>query len=400
VPRHPSSGKYAIVGLGVIAGHQPDRSERMIAAEATRLAIADAGLTPRDIGGAVDLRRTGGGGDRASYSDSFSRVLGLGNNFYFVIGRGGALAGLGIAAAMSFIDRGIADYVALTGAVTDWSQSQASRKKGFRGMNHAEKRGYWGKPLGDLRAVSHHSWMAARHMAVYGTTSRQLGHVSVGQRAWAQMNPEAYMCGRPMTIEDYLASPLVAEPYHLLDISLVSDGAVSFILTSAERARDCKSKPTYVLGQGFGEVSSDLWWKNQHFTHMAVDPAKRQAFGQAGITLADVDCAQFYDCFTAEVLFQVEDYGFCAKGEGGPFIEAGNTAPGGSIPVNTSGGLLSCYHLGDLTGLAESVRQLRGECGARQVEECDVVITTGHGGELVSPGMCSIHTCTVLGREP
>ena len=182
----------------------------MIAAEASRLAITDAGLTVKDIGGAIDLRRTGGGGDRTSYSDSFSRVLGLHNNFYFVIGRGGALAGLGIAAAMSYIDRGIADYVVITGAVTDWSQSQASRKKGFRGMNHTEKRGYWGKPLGDLRAVSHHSWMAARHMAVYGTTSRQLGHIAVAQRAWAQMNPEAYMCGRPMTIEDYLASPLVA----------------------------------------------------------------------------------------------------------------------------------------------------------------------------------------------
>jgi acetyl-CoA acetyltransferase len=399
MPRHPSSGKYAIVGLGVIAGRQPDRSERMIAAEATRLAMLEAGLTARDIGGAIDLRRTGGGGDRASYSDSFSRVLGLHNNFYFVIGRGGALAGLGIAAAMSYIDRGIADYVAITGAVTDWSQSQVSRQKGFRGMNHTEKRGYWGKPLGDLRAVSHHSWMAARHMAVYGTTSRQLGHISVGQRAWAQHNPEAYMCGRPMTIKDYLESPLVADPYHKLDMSLISDGAVSFILTSAERAQDLKAKPVYVLGQGFGEVSADLWWEKKNFTHMAVEPAKKQAFSQAGISIADVDCAQFYDCFTAEVLFQVEDYGFCKKGEGGPYIEAGYTAPGGKTPVNTSGGLLSCYHLGDLTGLAESVRQVRGEGGDRQIKDCEVVITTGHGGELVSPGMCSIHTCTVLGKN-
>jgi len=399
MPKHPSSGKYAIVGLGVVAGRQPEHSERMIAAEATRMAMLEAGLTAKDIGGAIDLRRTGGGGDRASYSDSFSRVLGLHNNFYFVVGRGGALAGLGIAAAMSYIDRGIADYVAITGAVTDWSQSQVSRKKGFRGMNHTEKRGYWGKPVGDLRAVSHHSWMAARHMAVYGTTSRQLGHISVGQRAWAQHNPEAYMCGRPMTIDDYLASPLVADPYHLLDMSLVSDGAVSFILTSAERARDLKSKPVYVLGQGFGEVSAEIWWEKKNFTHMAVEPAKKQAFGQAGITIKDVDCAQFYDCFTAEVLFQVEDYGFCKKGEGGAYIEAGHTAPGGSTPVNTSGGLLSCYHLGDLTGLAESVRQLRGEGGGRQIKDCDIVITTGHGGELVSPGMCSIHTCTVLGRN-
>ncbi len=400
MPKHPSSGKYAIVGLGVVAGAQPDRSERMIAAEAARLAIEDAGLTRKDITGAVDLRRSGGGGDRASYSDAFTRVLGLNNNYYYINGRGGALAGLGMATAMSFIDRGISDYVCLMGAVTDWSQAQESKKKGYRGMAHSEKRGYWGKFVGDSVAVSHHSWMAARHMAVYGTTSEQLGAIAVSQRQWANLNPEAKMYGRPMTIEDHQNSPLLAEPYHILDMSLVSDGAVAFILTTAERAKDLKSKAVYVLGQGFGEVSSTVWWDKKNFTHMAVEPAKKQAFGQAGIELKDIDCVQFYDCFTAEVLFQIEDYGFCKKGEGGAFVAAGNMAPGGTIPINTSGGLLSCYHLGDLTGLAESVRQVRGQAGQRQIKDCEIVMTTGHGGELVSPGMCSIHTCTILGSQP
>jgi acetyl-CoA acetyltransferase len=400
VPKHPSSGKYAIVGLGVVAGPQPGRSERMVAAEAARLAIEEAGLARKDIDGAIDLRRTGGGGDRANYTDAFSRVLGLNNCFYFTAGRGGALAGLGIATALSFLDRGIAKYICLMGAVTDWSQAQESRKQGHRGMAHAEKAGYWGKPLGDLRAVSHHSWMAARHMAVYGTTSRQFGAIAVAQRAFACMNPEAKMHGRPITIEDHQNSPLVAEPYHLLDISLVSDGGIAFILTTADRAKDRPKPPVYVLGQGFGEVSAELWWDKKNFTHMAVAPAKAQAFGQAALTLDDVDCAQFYDCFTAEVLFQLEDYGWCKKGEGGAFLETGATAPGGSIPVNTGGGLLSCYHLGDLTGMAEAIRQLRGEAAGRQIADCNVVLTTGHGGELVSPGMCSIHTCTLLGRHP
>jgi acetyl-CoA acetyltransferase len=398
VPKHPSSGQYAIIGLGVVAGAQPDRSERMIAAECARLAIKDAGLAPKDIDGAIDLRRSGGGGDRANYTDAFSRVLGLNNCFYFVAGRGGALAGLGIATALSFLDRGIAKYVCLMGAVTDWSQAQESRKHGHRGMDHAQKRGYWGKALGDQRAVSHHSWMAARHMAVYGTTSRQLGAISVAQRAWACRNPEAKMYGRPITIADHQDSPMVVEPYHLLDISLVSDGGIAFILTTADRARDRPKPPVFVLGQGFGEVSAELWWDKKNFTHMAVHPAKEQAFGQAALTLEDVDCAQFYDCFTAEVLFQLEDYGFCKKGEGGSFVEAGSMGPGGSIPVNTSGGLLSCYHLGDLTGMAESIRQLRGEAGERQIKDCNVVLATGHGGELLSPGMCSIHTSTLLGR--
>jgi acetyl-CoA acetyltransferase len=153
-----------------------------------------------------------------------------------------------------------------------------------------------------------------------------------------------------------------------------------------------------VLGQGFGEVAADLWWEKKNFTQMAVANAKKQAFGEAGITLSDIDCAQLYDCFTAEVLLQLEDYGWAEKGQGGPFVAEGNIGPGGSIPVNTSGGLLSCYHLGDLTGLAEAVRQLRGEAADRQVPDCEVVLTTGHGGELVSPGMCSIHTSTVLGK--
>jgi acetyl-CoA acetyltransferase len=242
--------------------------------------------------------------------------------------------------------------------------------------------------------------MAARHMAVYGTTSRQLGAISVAERAWACKNPEAKMHGRPITIEDHQNSPLLAEPYRLLDLSLVSDGGVAFILTTADRAKSRPKPPVYVLGQGFGEVSSELWWEKKNFTHMAVPRAKQQAFGQADLELADVDCVQFYDCFTAEVLFQLEDYGFCKKGEGGAFVESGAIAPGGSIPVNTSGGLLSCYHLGDLTGMAEAIRQLRGEAGERQIEDCDVVMTTGHGGELISPGMCSIHTCTLLGRHP
>lgn len=388
----------AVVGLGVVAGPLPDRSQRMMAAEAARRAIEDAGLERSDIDGAVDLRRTGGGGDRGNYTDAFTRLLGLPANFYFVIGRGGALAGLGIAAAASFLGRGLANYVCLVGAVDDWSKTRITKQQGQRGMAHAEKEGYWGRPLGDLRAVSHHSWMAARHMAVYGTTSEQLGAISVQQRAWACRNPEAKMFGRPISLEDHQASPLVVEPYHLLDISLVSDGAIAFILTTKDRAKDTRAVPVSVAGQGFGEVAADLWWKKQNFTHMAVANAKTQAFKEAGIGLGDIDCAQLYDCFTAEVLFQLEDYGWAPKGEGGNFVASGAIGPSGQIPVNTGGGLLSCYHLGDLTGFAEAVRQLRGECGERQIPDCELALTSGHGGELVSPGMCSIHTSTVLSR--
>jgi acetyl-CoA acetyltransferase len=390
--------RIAVAGLGTVHSAPPGTSQRRMAADAARRAIADAGLSIKDIDGALDLRRTGGGGDRANYSDVFTRVLGVPAQFYFTVGRGGALAGLATAVATGFLDRGLANYVLCVGAVDDYTKSQATKKKGMRGMAHADKEGYWGKPLGDVRAASHHSWMAARHMAVYGTTSAQLGAISVAERSWACLNPEARMYGRPITVEDHQNSPWVVEPYHLLDVSLVSDGAIAFVLTTEERAKDCAQQPVYVQGQGFGEVAAELWWEKRNFTEMAVAPAKAKAFAQAGLSgVQDIDCAQLYDCFTAEVLFQLEDYGWAEKGQGGAFVESGAIGPGGSIPVNTGGGLLSNWHLGDLTGWAEGVTQLRKQAGERQVPDCETVLATGHGGELVSPGMCSIHTSTILG---
>lgn len=371
---------------------------RAAEAEAARLAIEDAGLRREDIDGALQLRRTGGGGERATFSDAFPRILGLPFNFYFNVGRGGALAGLGIATAIGFLELGVATHVVLAGSVDDWTRTRQSKERGYRGMVHVPKEGYWGKPFGDLRAPSHHSWLAARHMHEFGTTSRQLGMIAVQQRAWACRNPRAKMYGRPITVEDHQASPYVVEPYHLLDICLVSDGAVGFVLTTAERAKALARRPVYILGFGSGEVAASLWWEKRNYTYMAVAKAKERAFAQAEITLDDVDFAQLYDCFTGEVLFQLEDYGWCGKGEGGPFVEGGRIGPGGSIPVNTSGGLLSAYHYGDLTGLSEAVIQLRGAGGERQVEGARVGIVTGHGGELISPGMCSIHTTLVLGN--
>ncbi len=390
--------RYAIVGLGMVTGPYGEGiTARAAEAEAGRLAIADAGLGRQDIDGAVQLRRTAGGGERTPWADAFTRMLGLPAKFFYTVGRGGALAGLGIGTALGFLELGIAKYVLIAGGVEDWKTSRRTKEQGYRGMVHSEKAGYWGKPFGDLRAPSHHSFLAARHMHEYGTTSRQLGMIAVQQRAWACKNPLAKMYGRPMTIEDHQSSPFVVEPYHLLDICLVSDGAVAFVLTTAERARDLAKPPVHVLGLGTGEVADELWWQKKNYTHLAVKTAKEQAFAQAGITVRDIDVAQLYDCFTGEVLFQLEDYGWAGKGEGGPFVEAGHIGPGGDIPVNTSGGLLSAYHYGDLTGLSEAVLQLRGEAGGRQVKGAEVALVSGHGGELISPGMCSIHTSLVLG---
>ncbi len=388
--------KFAIVGLGVTkVGHVPGFSGRALQAEAARLAIEDAGLKTQDIDGCINAKEESATASQGIWTDAFPRVLGLPAKFYFHIGRGGAAATLAIVSAMKFLELGLAKYVLIAFGTNAWSSSRADYKFD---KDNAPRPGTWGKPMGEHGAVLIHSYFAGRHMHEYGTTSRQLGTIAVAERAWACMNPAAFMYGRPITIEDHQNSPYLVWPYHILDMCLRSDGGTAFILTTAERARALKKQPVYVMGVGFGEHMQELWWEKKNYTRLAVQTAKDDAFRQAGIELKDIDCAEFYDCFTAEVLFQLEDYGWCKKGEGGAFVEAGNIAPGGTIPVNTGGGLLSSHHHIDFTGLAEAVIQLRGEGGARQVKDAAVSLVTGHGGEILHPGMCSIHSTLILGR--
>jgi acetyl-CoA acetyltransferase len=169
-------------------------------------------------------------------------------------------------------------------------------------------------------------------------------------------------------------------------------------VTTTERARDLKSTPVTILGLGFGEQMAKLIPEKKQFTALAVETARDVAFRQADITIDDIDVAQLYDCFTGEVLFQIEDYGWCKKGEGGPFLAEGHLGPQGDLPINTGGGLLSAYHMGNLTCFAEGVRQVRGDAGERQVADVDLGLVTGHGGEIMSGQMCSIHSTLILGR--
>ena len=392
--------RFCIVGLGVTkVGHLPGRTPRMLEVEAARLAIEDAGLTPQDVDAAIQAQSDPGGGVRPRYDDAFSRMLGLPVKVHIPgVGRGGEVATLGILSATQLLSLGIAKYVLIAGARDDWSRSQKIRKEGQRGQAFLEKEGVWGRPFGAIPAASFHGLFATRHMYEHGTTSRQLGAVAVAERQWACLNPHAYMHGRPITIEDHQSSPIVVWPFHLLDICLQSDGGTAFIVTTADRAKDLKTPPVYIMGLGFGEQMADLWWEKKNYTTLSVETAKNDAFRMAGIELKDIDVAEFYDCFTTEVIFQLEDYGWCEKGEGGPFVEEGHIGPGGDIPVNTGGGLLSSHHLGNLTCVAEAIIQLRGEGGDRQVKGAEVALATGHGGEIVSGQMCSIHSTLILRR--
>ncbi len=385
--------KFAIVGMGCTkVGRVPGYSGRTFQTEAARLAMEDAGLKRTDIDGAINAKLEAGGGSAGDWVDGFPRILGLPVNFYFHIGRGGAPGSYALMAALSFLERGIANYVLIAYGGDTWTAGHVKKEEDTK-----PRPGAWGKSFGDLRAMSHHSFFACRHMYEYGTTSRQLGAIAVAERAWACKNPEATMYGKPITIEDHQNSPFYAWPYHLLDISLQSDGGSAFIVTTAERAKYCKKPPVYLLGMGFGEHIREKWWNKTNYTALDIEPAKEKAFKQAGITLKDIDVAQLYDCFTGEVLLQIEGYGWAKKGEGGAFVETGALGPGGSMPINTGGGLLSSHHHQDLTPILEGIRQVRGEGGERQVKDVNICMTTGHGGELL-PGMSSTHTCIIMGK--
>jgi acetyl-CoA acetyltransferase len=235
-----------------------------------------------------------------------------------------------------------------------------------------------------------YAMVARRHMHRFGTTNDHLGAVAVAQRAWANRNPTAQFHEQPLTLDDYHRSRWIVEPFHLLDCCLVSNGGVAVVVTSAERAKDLRQPPVFVWGFGQGHPGGD---PAETLTSGA-PLAKAAVFGMAGIDVADVDVLELYDCYTFTVLVTLEDYGFCKKGESGPFVADGKTGPGGTLPVNTGGGQLSSFYMWGMTPVAEGVIQARGQGGRRQVEKHDVVLVSGNGGIL------STHSTLVLSPNP
>jgi acetyl-CoA acetyltransferase len=229
-------------------------------------------------------------------------------------------------------------------------------------------------------------------MAAFGTTIDDLGAVAVAQRSWAADNDLARF-REPITMEDHHASRLIADPLRLLDCCMVSNGAVAFVVTSAERAAHLRNAPVHVRGcaqshPGYSmESGSDFGLRSGAATSGPV------ALERAQVSLADVDLCQLYDCYSFTVLLTLEDYGFCAKGEAGEFVAGGATSPGGRLPVNTGGGQLSSFYLWGSTPLHEAVHQVRGSAGRRQVAAHDVCLVSGNGGLL------DHHGTLVLGRE-
>ena len=282
--------------------------------------------------------------------------------------------------------------------VLDWlrlvhAHKQATgRQEPRRGDLYNGKEDYE-EPFGLLGAPAQHASAAARHMHEFGTTSEQLAAIAVACRKHAALNPAAQM-RTPITIEDVLNSRWIVKPFHLLDCCLVSDGGGAVIVTSAERARDLLRRPVYVLGFGTGHRPDML--ESPSLTTLGGARSSAQAYRMAGLEPRDMQFAEIYDCFTGIVLITLEDYGFCAKGEGGPFVEDGRIELGGQLPVNTHGGLLSQAHVEGMLHITEAVKQLRGGEvePERQVPDARLGIVSGHGANL------SAHATLILSNEP
>jgi acetyl-CoA acetyltransferase len=252
--------------------------------------------------------------------------------------------------------------------------------------------------FGHFGAASGYALAARRAMHTFHTGPETWKHIAVGHRKWANLNPRAMMHEKPMSFEDYYESRWIVEPFRLLDCCLMTDGGRAIVVTSVERARDLKRPPVLIMGMGQHNPSTDV----HQATHLAgptgAKKAGEMALGMAGITLDEVDACQIYDCFTYTVEITLQDYGFFGPGEGEDWFKPGRIEPGGSMPVNTSGGQLSeAYYMG-LTPISEAAMQLMGRCGNRQLgpatntKSPEIILCSDNGGILQT------HACIILGR--
>jgi acetyl-CoA acetyltransferase len=380
------------VGVGLADGPKtPELTGIMLEVQAFTRALADAGLTKADVDG---LASAGYGG---LHEVQLAEYLGLRPRWLDSTSVGGSSFEFHALHAYRAIEAGDIDTVAIVYGNNEYSAAGRSlgtgRSGGGGGAGALPLPMRFELPTG-LTLVGAYALAAQRHVHQYGTTAEQLASIAVQVREHAGRNPHA-MYREPITVEDVLASKLVADPLHKLDCCVVSDGGCALILTTEDRARALAHRPVYVRGAAGGMTHHSIQ-AMPDLTVTAGSVSGPKAFAEAGITAADVDTFQMYDSFTYTVLVCLEDLGFCAKGEGGPFAESGALRLGGALPTNTDGGGLSATHPGmrGLFLLCEATRQLRGEAGDAQVEGAEIAVAHGSGGWLSTMGT------VVLGTEP
>jgi acetyl-CoA acetyltransferase len=382
-------GAAAITGLGITPqGKVYGNSPLGFAVDAVALALADAGLERSDLDGLL-LNPGLAWHDQGMGSFQLQQAMGLRDlRLTATMGLGGATACAMIQHACQAIAAGLCHTIACVFSDAPL-KPPAPRERASSAGAYGFVRG-WEQAYGYFGVNAMYALVARRHMHVYGTTQDHLGAVAVAQRAWANRNPQAQLHDQPLTLDDYHRSRWVVEPFHLFDCCLVSNGGLAVIVTSAERARDRRTPPVYVLGMAQGHLGGD---PSDTLSSGAV-LTREPAFRMAGVGVRDIDVAELYDCYTFTVLVTLEDYGFCAKGEGGPFAAEHVTGPGGRMAVNTGGGQLSSFYMWGMTPVSEAVIQLRGAGGTRQVPRHEVALVSGNGGVL------STHATLVLGTSP
>ena len=371
-------GKVCVVGaaesdLGKVA---ENTSHLDLIGQAAIRALDDAGLTLQDVDGVFA-------------ATSQSRMVGLGTceylgikpNFIDSTQIGGSSFMSHVSHAVAAITTGKCKVALIVYGSTQRSMSRAATSQ--------RELAWYEDPFKPMMPPSAYAMSAARHMHEFGTTREQLAEIAVAARKWAMMNPVAYSRD-PLNIDDVLNAPMISYPFTIRDCCLVTDGGGAIVLTSADQAKDLKQPPVFVLGTGEQIGHANISSMGDMTTTAAVDSGKK-AFEAAGISKEDIDVLALYDAFTITTLLFLEDLGFCKKGEGGSFVENGRIAPGGELPVNTSGGGLSYCHPGmyGLFCLIEATRQVRGQCGERQVKDVNVALAHGNGGVLSSQ-------CTVV----
>lgn len=380
---HPLRGAAAVVGVGLTPfGELPGRSGLEIMAEAVHNVLVETGLKPSQIDGIFG----------SNFSDglmplTIAEYFGIKPRYMDGTNIGGSSFVNALQSAAAALKLGLCE-VAL---IAYGSNARTTTRRGPPPHVRTAETVY--KPRLPINA---YALAAARHMYEFGTTREQLAEVAVAARAWARLNPAAFTRG-PLTIQDVLSARMIVDPFGAKDCCLVTDGGAAMILVSADRARDFPKQPIYMLGVGSATTHNNIS-AMADLTTTAVAQSAPRAFAMAGVTPAEIDLVELYDAFTINTILFLEDMGFCKKGEGGAFVSNGTIAPGGSLPVNTNGGGLSCVHPGmyGMFLMVEAIQQLRGECGERQVVGAELAVCNGNGGYLSSQVTAVFGTAATL----
>jgi len=377
------SKKVAIAGvdesdqIGICEG----KNALMLHAEAARNALRDAGIDKSE----VDFLSTAG-----PSLLQLGEYLGIQPKYLDGTSVGGSSFVVQVEHAAAAIAAGICNVALITHGEMGYSARRGLADRGAgpaaRYADPTSAAAQFEFPYGVGGPPSVYAMAAMRHMHQYGTTHEQLAEIAVATRKWAQLNPKAFMRD-PLTIDDVLSSRWIAYPFHIYDCCLVTDAGGACVIVGADRARDLPKPPVWLLGAGEAMTHQSML-NSPDLTQTPARYSGARAFAMAGLTPKDIDVVEVYDSFTYTALVTIEELGFCEKGEGGPFLSNQRTAPGGDFPMNTNGGGLSYTHPGmyGMFLIIEAVRQLRGECGERQVPDARTALVNGTGGSLSSTG--------------